>query len=69
MSTQTYEPGEAEKLLDNRNKAWMTQLPSLFSEQSTFVAVGALHLSGKNGLVNLLRAQGYTVKPLPLKTN
>jgi uncharacterized protein len=67
MSTQTFEPGEAEKLLDDRNKAWVKQLPSLFSEQSTFVAVGALHLSGKNGLVNLLRQQGYTVKPVPLK--
>jgi uncharacterized protein YbaP (TraB family) len=67
MSTQTFEPGEVEKLLDDRNKAWVKQLPSLFSEQSTFVAVGALHLSGKNGLVNLLRQQGYTVKSVPLK--
>jgi uncharacterized protein YbaP (TraB family) len=67
MSTQTFEPGEAEKLLDNRNKEWVKQLPSIFAEQTTFVAVGALHLSGKNGLVNLLRQLGYTVKPLALK--
>jgi uncharacterized protein YbaP (TraB family) len=67
MSTQTFKPGEAEKLLDDRNKAWLAQLPGLFAEQSTFVAVGALHLSGKNGLVNLLREQGYVVKPVALK--
>jgi uncharacterized protein YbaP (TraB family) len=67
MSTHTFEPGEAEKLLDDRNKEWVKQLPAIFAEQTTFVAVGALHLSGKNGLVNLLRQQGYTVKPLALK--
>lgn len=66
MSSQTFEPKEAEKLLDDRNKAWVKQLPALFAEQQTFVAVGALHLAGKNGLVNLLREQGYTVKPVGL---
>lgn len=31
----------------------------------TFIAVGALHLPGEQGLVQLLRDAGYTLKPLP----
>ena len=31
-------------------------------EGNAFIAVGALHLPGKDGLINLLREQGYTVK-------
>ena len=54
-------------LLIQRNDAWMKQLPFLFIEQSTFVAVGALHLSGEHGLVRLLRNAGFTVRPLPLR--
>ncbi|WP_018477052.1 TraB/GumN family protein [Pontibacter roseus] len=51
-------------MLDDRNKDWMTKLPSIMKEQSTFVAVGALHLPGENGLIQLLQKAGYTVKPL-----
>jgi uncharacterized protein len=67
MATQQYDKKEAEVILDNRNKKWMEILPGLMKEQSTFVAVGALHLVGDNGLVTLLRKLGYTVKPLPVK--
>jgi uncharacterized protein YbaP (TraB family) len=54
-------------MLDNRNKKWMEQLPGFIRVNSTFIAVGVLHLAGKNGLVNLVREQGYTVKPLSQK--
>ena len=67
MADQVYTPKEAAVMLDNRNKKWMQQLPGIFKQQSTFVAVGALHLAGENGLVMLLRNAGYTVKPLPTK--
>jgi uncharacterized protein YbaP (TraB family) len=67
LSAQTYTETEAKVLLDDRNKKWIDQLPPLMKEQPTFVAVGALHLSGKNGLINLLREAGYTVTPLPSK--
>lgn len=33
-------------------------------DQSLFVAVGALHLVGKTGLVQQLREKGYTVTPV-----
>jgi uncharacterized protein YbaP (TraB family) len=64
MAAQNYSASETAVMLDNRNKAWIGQLPEIFKKQSAFVAVGALHLCGKNGLVNLLREKGYTVKPL-----
>ncbi|SKC88567.1 TraB/GumN family protein [Ohtaekwangia koreensis] len=67
MADQVYTPKEAAVMLDNRNKKWMQQLPGIFRQQSTFVAVGALHLAGENGLVMLLRNAGYTVKPLLTK--
>jgi uncharacterized protein YbaP (TraB family) len=38
----------------------------LTANQSVLFAVGAGHLGGENGLLNLLKKQGYSVKPLPL---
>lgn len=55
--------GSMETLLDDRNKRWMSILPQLMAENPTFIAVGALHLSGEHGLINLLRKAGYTVQP------
>lgn len=66
MYGSTYEPQELKALLDDRNNYWMQQLPDLMKEQSLFVAVGALHLVGKTGLVQQLREKGYTVTPVKL---
>lgn len=63
----SYSTAEKDALLDSRNRKWLEQLPGLFAEQSTFVAVGALHLPGENGLVSLLRQEGYIVEPLNMK--
>lgn len=51
-------------LLTNRNENWAHQLDSIMKTQSVFVAVGAGHLPGTNGLIGLLRKMGYTVTPL-----
>lgn len=51
-------------LLKNRNKNWVKQLKEILKNKSVFVAVGAGHLVGQDGLINLLRKAGYTVKPL-----
>jgi len=51
-------------LLDNRNKNWVVQLKEIMKKESVFIAVGAGHLVGKNGLIALLRAEGFTVKGL-----
>jgi uncharacterized protein YbaP (TraB family) len=62
----TYKPEEIKAMLDNRNNQWIEQLPKLMKEQSLFVAVGALHLTGESGLVNQLRKKGYTLTPIKL---
>ena len=67
MYDEMYTAAETAVMLDNRNKTWMQQLPGLFKQQPTFVAVGAMHLAGENGLVTLLRKEGYTVKPVQTK--
>ena len=56
-----------DKLLDNRNKNWISKIGDYAKEQATFFGVGAGHLAGKNGVINLLRAQGYTVTAVRLE--
>ncbi|MDL2210966.1 TraB/GumN family protein, partial [Bacteroides sp. OttesenSCG-928-M17] len=57
-------PQELEAMTDNRNIAWIKKLPTFLKETSNFIAVGALHLPGKNGLINLLRKEGFLVEPV-----
>lgn len=58
--------GERDDLLKNRNYKWMKQLPGLLAKESQFIAVGALHLAGPDGLVKQLQQLGYTVTPVKL---
>lgn len=41
-----------------------TKLPAIMNAAPTFVAVGAGHLPGEYGLLNLLKKKGYTVEPV-----
>lgn len=50
------------RLIKERNERWIGRLDSLMNEKSSFIAVGAGHLPGENGILNLLRAQGYTIE-------
>jgi uncharacterized protein len=50
-------------LVNNRNKNWVSQLRTIMKKESVFVAVGAGHLPGKIGLINLLKEAGFTVSP------
>lgn len=59
-STQTTE--DKWIMLDQRNIRWAEQLPKQLEKGSNFIVVGALHLPGENGIINLLRKQGYKVK-------
>lgn len=53
-----------EFLLDNRNENWVKQLKGILPRQNIFMAVGAGHLVGKKGLIELLRKEGYTLRPI-----
>lgn len=54
-------------LLDNRNLNWMDPMGELMEKGPVFFAVGAGHLGGENGLLQLLRNQGYRLKRLENK--
>ncbi len=56
-----------EILLDSRNKNWVEQLNILLPKESLFIAVGAGHLVGEKGLIELLKKEGYTLRPLENK--
>ena len=57
--------GFEDEILDKRNQNWIPIIEKAAHDRSTFFAFGAAHLAGEKGVVNLLRAKGYTVKPLP----
>lgn len=54
-------------LLKNRNKHWVKQLKEIMKNKSVLVAVGAGHLVGDSGLIDLLKKAGYKVVPLENK--
>lgn len=51
-------------LLYKRNADWAKKLQTLMQENSLVVAVGAGHLPGTRGVINLLRQAGYKVEPV-----
>jgi uncharacterized protein YbaP (TraB family) len=56
-------PDVFEKMIVNRNRAWMPQIESLLAgDRDAMVVVGSAHLVGEQGVVNLLREKGYTVE-------
>ena len=65
LSALRQEPQLYQRLLVDRNKAWIPKLEALFARKGrTFVVVGAAHLVGPDGLISLLRAKGYTVEQM-----
>jgi uncharacterized protein len=51
-------------ILIDRNKQWVQTLGPLMPEKSLFIAVGAGHLPGGEGLIELLRNEGFQVTPI-----
>ena len=51
-------------LLNNRNQNWIPAMKKKMSKASIFFAVGAGHLGGEQGVIRLLRKEGYTVTPV-----
>jgi uncharacterized protein YbaP (TraB family) len=50
-------------LTEDRNRAWLGQLVELLDDRDDYlVVVGALHLVGRNSVVDLLRQRGYEVR-------
>ncbi|MCP4324332.1 MAG: TraB/GumN family protein [Psychromonas sp.] len=58
-------PEVYDTLLVKRNNNWMDKLPAFINDSSKeFVLVGAMHLNGKEGLLNQLKEQGFKVNQL-----
>ncbi|HTT08640.1 MAG TPA: TraB/GumN family protein [Gammaproteobacteria bacterium] len=54
----------ARRLITERNRRMVRRLRPRLNEGNTFIAIGALHLPGDDGVLRLLERQGYTVTPL-----
>jgi len=66
MTESSYSEKESNHLLNDRNIRWIPLLANFMKEQSCFIAVGALHLTGEAGLIKLLRENGYMVEPISI---
>src|SRR5262245_31343106 len=59
------DPALYQRLLVERNRNWLPQIDELFSRKThAFVVVGAAHLVGPDGLLNMLKAKGYAIEQL-----
>ena len=55
-------PEEEAKLIYDRNTDWVAKMPEIMASKPTFFAVGAAHLPGEKGVLQLLRNAGYQVE-------
>ena len=56
-----------EKFLYRRNEIQANSIDSIIkTKQSLFVGVGAAHLPGQRGVIELLRKKGYTLRPIKI---
>ena len=51
-----------QELIIQRNRRWVGQIRQLVGKEDMFIAVGAGHLPGGEGLIALLEKEGFTVK-------
>ena len=54
-------------MLFTRNRNMANKLDSVVHTAKTFTGIGAAHLPGKEGVIQMMRDKGYTVKPLTSK--
>lgn len=53
-----------DRLIDQRNRRMTQTMLEHLQAGRTFIAIGALHLPGEHGIINLLRKAGYKVEPV-----
>ncbi|HEU5165758.1 MAG TPA: TraB/GumN family protein [Chitinophagaceae bacterium] len=57
-----------EKFLYRRNEIQANSIDSILKRSSLFVGVGAAHLPGNRGVIELLRRKGYKLRPIYMGT-
>ncbi len=55
-----------EKFMYRRNEIQAYSIDTILKKNSLFVGVGAAHLPGKRGIIEMLRTMGYTLRPVKL---
>lgn len=53
---------EFAEVITNRNRNWVEAMPEIMAAKPTLFVVGAGHLPGGEGVIELLKAEGYKVK-------
>lgn len=66
VQTGTGLSGGDAALLTNRNINWVEKAKLFLPKAPAFLAVGAAHLGGPSGILQLLRNNGWQTTPLPL---
>jgi uncharacterized protein YbaP (TraB family) len=49
------------RMIDDRNLIMVERMQKVLKQGNAFIAIGALHLPGENGILQLLKQQGYQV--------
>lgn len=57
---------EQNVFLDQRNINWIPKIKKYASKGKAFIAVGAGHLGGENGVIRLLEKEGYKLTPVKI---
>lgn len=55
-----------EKFLYKRNEVQANSIDTILKKRSLFVGVGAAHLPGERGVIELLRKKGYRLRPVKM---
>ncbi|MFY0603433.1 MAG: TraB/GumN family protein [Flavobacteriaceae bacterium] len=64
LNTGMYSKHYLDNMLYIRNEEMADNIDKIAQKGSLFSAIGAAHLAGKKGVINMLREKGYTVTPL-----
>jgi uncharacterized protein len=58
-------PAVHQTIVVDRNRRWLPRIEKMIEQgESALITVGAAHLVGKDGVIELLRARGYTVEQM-----
>ncbi|MBK5278074.1 MAG: TraB/GumN family protein [Bacteroidia bacterium] len=56
-----------EEFYYKRNEEWLPKIENMMADKISFISIGISHLEGDRGLLALLKAKGYTLKPIQIK--
>lgn len=59
-----WNPEFFDKLITKRNIVMADGIDTMVRKQNTFIAIGAGHLGGEKGVINLLRSKGHQLRPV-----